>query len=411
MPTPSRAPRRRALAAVAAAALGLTGCSVAAAATPAPATAAPAAGNDAAAVLSPIAVFPLAPAAPVLGADNLVHLAYELVIANQSASTVTLTSVSTLDAGHGDAVVTTVEGPALAAALRPSGPGTGTALAPGGSGYLFLDATLAADAPVPTGLRHHFAMTLTGSGAAQQVAFGGVPVTVSPQEAVEVAPPLRGGGWIVGNGCCVLNAHRGATLSIDGTVHVAERFAIDFVQVDAAGHLYTGDPAATASWPYFGDDILSVADGTVVSTQDGQPEQVPGALPAGQTVQTAGGNNVVVDIGDGRFAFYAHLQPGSLTVHPGDHVRTGDVLGKLGNTGNTDAPHLHFHVMDGPSPLLSNSLPYVFTAFTGQGRATGEEALAPPFAPVAATVAVDPAALAGAHHRQLPLNLQVVDFG
>ena len=51
------------------------------------------------------------------------------------------------------------------------------------------------------------------------------------------------------------------------------------------------------------------------------------------------------------------------------------MLGLLGNSGNTDTPHLHFHVMDGPSPLLSNGLPYVFTSFTGQGRITDEQPL------------------------------------
>ena len=87
------------------------------------------------------------------------------------------------------------------------------------------------------------------------------------------------------------------------------------------------------------------------------------------------GNYVVVDIGEGRFAFYAHMQPGSLRVKPGDKVTTGQVLGLLGNSGNTDAPHLHFHVMDGASPLLSDGLPYAFTSFTGEGRVTDEQPL------------------------------------
>jgi hypothetical protein len=253
-------------------------------------------------------------------------------------------------------------------------------------------------------------MTLAGAGGPQKIEFSGVPVAVS-EPALEIAPPLRGGGWIVGNGCCVITAHRSATLSIDGTVHAPERFAIDFLQLDAADHLYNGDSASNASWPYFGDDILSVAGGTVIAAMDGQPEQVPGALAPGATIQTAGGNYIVVDIGHGRFAFYAHLQPGSLAVHPGDHVKTGDVLGKLGNTGNSDAPHLHFQVMDGPSPLSSNSLPYVFSSFTGQGRMPNDDALAPPYPPVAVTVPVDKGVLAGPHSHQLPLNLQVIDFG
>jgi murein DD-endopeptidase MepM/ murein hydrolase activator NlpD len=119
----------------------------------------------------------------------------------------------------------------------------------------------------------------------------------------------------------------------------------------------------------------------------------------------AAGNHVVVDIGAGRFAFYAHMQPGSVRVKVGDKVETGQVLGLLGNTGNTDTPHLHFHVMDGPSPLVANGLPYVFTSFTGQGRITDEKPL---FS--GGVVPIDPKALAGPRRNQLPLDLEIVSF-
>jgi murein DD-endopeptidase MepM/ murein hydrolase activator NlpD len=81
------------------------------------------------------------------------------------------------------------------------------------------------------------------------------------------------------------------------------------------------------------------------------------------------------------------------------------VLGLLGNSGNTDAPHLHFHMMDGPAPLASNGLPYEFTSFEGQGVASS---LDPMMAGKAAPI--DGAALAGPHSGQLPLNLQVISF-
>ncbi|GAA4558277.1 hypothetical protein [Pseudonocardia xishanensis] len=92
-------------------------------------------------------------------------------------------------------------------------------------------------------------------------------------------------------------------------------------------------------------------------------------------------------------------------------MKTRDVLGILGNSGNTDAPHLHFHIMDGPSPLQSNGLPFVFTRFTGTGVVTDEAALTAPFAPQAPVVPVDAAGPAGPHRNQLPLNLEVLDVG
>jgi murein DD-endopeptidase MepM/ murein hydrolase activator NlpD len=77
---------------------------------------------------------------------------------------------------------------------------------------------------------------------------------------------------------------------------------------------------------------------------------------------------VIVDIGGGRYAFYAHLKPGSITVKEGERVRRGQVLARLGNSGNTGFPHLHFHVMDAPLPLgADHNLPYVIDSFLYQG--------------------------------------------
>jgi murein DD-endopeptidase MepM/ murein hydrolase activator NlpD len=47
---------------------------------------------------------------------------------------------------------------------------------------------------------------------------------------------------------------------------------------------------------------------------------------------------VIVDIGDGRYAFYAQMMPGSVAVTVNERVQPGMVLGRLGNSGNSDAP-------------------------------------------------------------------------
>jgi hypothetical protein len=235
--------------------------------------------------------------------------------------------------------------------------------------------------------------------------FVGNPLEVGAP-AVAVSPPLKGARWIVAGGCCTpYSYHRGATLPINGQIYVAERFAIDFVQLNDEDRLYSGPQAQLSSYAFFGDEVHSVADGTVVEIADSFPEQVPGKLPESAPLQMLAGNHAVVDIGEGRFAFYAHLQPGSLRVRVGDKVVTGQLLGRLGNSGNTDAPHLHFHVMDGPSPLVSNGLPYVFPRFEGQGVLTDEKQLL-----TGGTVNIDRGGLAGAHTNQLPLNGEMVSF-
>ena len=89
---------------------------------------------------------------------------------------------------------------------------------------------------------------------------------------------------------------------------------------------------------------------------DGLPEQIPSQTPTGLPLEQYGGNHIVQDIGDGNYAFYAHLKTGSLKVKVGDQLTTGQVIAALGNTGNSDAPHLHFHVMSTPDPLRSDGL-------------------------------------------------------
>jgi murein DD-endopeptidase MepM/ murein hydrolase activator NlpD len=156
--------------------------------------------------------------------------------------------------------------------------------------------------------------------------------------------------------------------------------------------------------------VIAVADGTVVAMRNDLPEQVPGALPPGLPIDQADGNFVVLDIGQGAFALFAHMQPGSVTVKPGAKVKRGDVLGKVGNTGNSQAPHLHFHVMDGPSPLLANGIPYVIDRFrltaTGAGGTADFDRAEATGSPMALETPAGKPWL----ERLLPMDLSVVEF-
>ena len=112
-----------------------------------------------------------------------------------------------------------------------------------------------------------------------------------------------------------------------------------------------------------------MADGTVSAVIDGEPENEGNNPVSSRTVtlDSITGNSLVLDLGQGRYALYAHLQPGSIKVAVGDKVRAGQVLAKLGNSGNSDAPHLHFQLMDANSPLGAEGLPYAIAGFTQNG--------------------------------------------
>jgi hypothetical protein len=356
--------------------------------------------------LTPLVGHVIAEPRPVLGADNRIHLVYELLLTNMFDAPATLDAVEVLNVSRGGALISRLDGPALARMTRPMGSKkTSTTLGPGQSGVVFMDVTFAPNETLPQKLTHRLTVHAR-TGAPTVPVFDSSPTDVSRRRAVVISPPLQGDRWVVGNGCCdTITPHRGAIVPVNGGLHVPERFAIDFVQLQPGGRLFVGPSHNVSSYPYFGVPVLSVADGVVVNRTDDQPEQVPLKPVVGVTGENAGGNFLVVDIGRGNYAFYAHMQPGSLRVRLGDRVKRGQVLGLLGNSGNTDAPHLHFHVMDGPAPLASNGLPYEFTSFEGQGVASS---LDPMMAGKAAVI--DGATLAGPHSNQLPLNLQVVNF-
>jgi murein DD-endopeptidase MepM/ murein hydrolase activator NlpD len=95
--------------------------------------------------------------------------------------------------------------------------------------------------------------------------------------------------------------------------------------------------------------VLAVAAGRVVTARDGIPENIPGhgdafhpAVPI--TSETVAGNTITLDLGGGQFAYYMHLQPGSLRVKAGNHVRRGQALARVGGSGDAREPHLHFEV-------------------------------------------------------------------
>jgi len=369
-------------------------------------------------VLSSIVVQQLAEPRPVLGADNRVHLAYELAISNPGKGFVTLDKVEAIDPAFGQSV-STLTGDALTR-MTAMHSGSGNTIPPGGTATVFMDVSFAAADDRPA---DNLAARITATR--QIVGHDGKPAplpsdspvpatftfTAAPtpvgKPAMVIEPPLRGSGWLATNGCCDrITPHRGAVLAVNGAYRVPERFAIDWIQLDANNRAYEGAKEKLASWHYYGAPIYSVADGIVVTLYDGVAEQVPGPHPTGLTTAAIGGNMLVVDIGGGAYAFYAHLQRGSLKAKLGDRVKAGQVIGLLGNTGNSTAPHLHFHLMDGPSPLNANGIPYVFRKFTSTGVVVigDEDGLEE------GKAARVEKKRAGEHANQLPLDNELVSF-
>lgn len=311
----------------------------------------------------------------VTGSDGLVHLEYDLVLTNLFTTPVTITAIDVLNP-EGQSLLR-LEGDALRAMTRPLFGITPTDVVPqSGALAAMLDVVVLPD-QVPERLTHHITYELPPDAPALAIIgsreIRGPDLTVDPFSPIEIAPPLRGAGWMNANGCCAASAHRSAILAVDGSHLVKfETFAIDWIRLEGT-RFYAGDGARNEDHFAFGADILAVADGTVAFVRDGMPEETP-FQPSKSLRQPLdyGGNEVVLEIAPGVFAFYAHMQPGSIRVQIGETVQAGQVLGLLGNTGNTDAAHLHFQLADGPDVLTATSLPFVIDAWTLAGTVSPE---------------------------------------
>lgn len=343
---------------------------------------------------------------PVKGADGLYHLVYELKLDNFAGDAAVVKGIDAIDAGTG-ATVGSLTPADLAQRMavndKRTAPGT---LGPAQGGLVYMHLSFKEAAAVPRTLVHRLSIAYEGGDP-----FVGIVARTAPAAptALVLEPPLRGALYIAGDACCDSTRHVRATLPLDGQLFTAQRFAVDWEQLDGMGRIYAGDPKKVDSYNVYGEPIHAVASGKVVAALDGLPDQTPGALPDNLPPEHADGNHVVLDLGDGRYALFAHMRPGSVAVSVGQTVTVGQVLGFVGNSGNSAEPHLHFHVHDGPSPLASNGLPYLMKGFTALQRGVSTAAFDRASVD-GKPIAVEPVPSPGAFVNVMPMDLWIVDF-
>jgi murein DD-endopeptidase MepM/ murein hydrolase activator NlpD len=363
------------------------------------------------------------PILPVKGTDGLVHLVYELNVRNDSRHTLDLTALDTLDSrtgqhtGRNQAV--SLDGQDISGEIRPfaltnpsqTSTDFSNQLGPGQGGVIYFDLTYSSARDVPPCLKHRVSVSFQKADKTPQSYTTEDECTVvSRERTLVIQPPLEGDGWLNANGSGpIISPHRYSTQATNGILRSPEHFAIDFVKLDHHGKLNTGDPNDNASFFGYGLNVRSATSGRVIEMLDGIPNQIPGQLVPPQEASQYGGNHVIVEIGSGKYAFYAHLAPGSVKVRQGDHVGVGQILGKVGNSGNSDAPHLHFQIMDSASPFNTNGLPFVFNQinYRGQLKGTVNSVMDSLFNGIGADIeAID----ASRRQQQMPLTLDLVNF-
>jgi hypothetical protein len=356
--------------------------------------------------LTPVVQSVLSPPRWYPGDDGRFHLQYELMLTNTIPLPVDVTAVEVLGDGRR---VEVLSGDALEAAMSPLGSETGSTTSLPGStvGVVWLDLSFDSRGQLPRQVSHRLTVDVgPGLPVGPTIVDTGAITQVSQQQPVVIGPPLRGGRWVSAGGSS--GPHRRALQAVNGQLRLAQRFAVDFAALlDDHGRSHSGDPDTNSSYFNYGQPVLAVAAGTVVDAVDGLPDQIPNQN-APIPLAEAGGNEVILELDSGIYVGYGHLKPGSLRVEPGQRVQPGEVLGELGNSGNSTGPHLHLQLMTDPSFPDADGLPFVIDRFRLDGMVPSLDALLQ--ADKAGTPMPIDTALAGHQHRQGITGLDVVTF-
>jgi len=296
------------------------------------------------------------------------NLVYELHVVNIGNAACSLRQVTVRSAGHGNAVLATLKGNTLDAAMVHPWVDTKapTTIEPASVAVIFMWVTLDRGEDVPAALSHTVTMTLAGYRNDLSITIPALHVIRKPVPVI--GPPLRGADWGAAHGPANDSTHRRGLLSIEGRSYIAERYAIDWLRIAPTGDVHTGTGSRNEDYPGYGADVIAVADGTVTEVTSDIPENILGHPPVVPiTLRTICGNHVIEQIGPNLFASYCHLQSG-ISVKLGAKLKRGQPLGLVGNTGSSDAPHLHFHVCSANSTLACEGVPYALKSFMEEHR-------------------------------------------
>ncbi len=345
---------------------------------------------------------------PFMGSDGNQHLVYELWMTNFSSAEAVVKQVEVLGDGL---VLQKLDASALGERLQPAGQrASNSTIAKSATSLLFLHIIFRPGAPMPARLTHRVAAHFSAAPPGHQdFSEEGGPTAIDHLPVAQIGPPLRGDGYISADSCCDASRHTRAALPVNGRVFVAQRYAVDWEQLDANRRIYSGPESKVGSYTIFGKPVLAVATATVVAVIKGMAEQTPGKYPVNIPLDEAEGNTIVLDLGEHRYAVYAHLQSASIRLRKGDKVKRGQVIALVGNSGNSVAPHLHFQVINSQVLSGSNGLPYEIDNFTVSAKTPGTEAFDKAEAQGTA-LAITPFAPPLPVRNALPLDQLIISF-
>ncbi|MFA6363510.1 M23 family metallopeptidase [Methanoregula sp.] len=223
---------------------------------------------------------------------------------------------------------------------------------------------------VPDRLTHRVTFNRTAGGLTPLVVTGGNVTVRKDLSPVVIGSPVKGPGWAIMETTSPTVHHVTTQITMANVTKVPQRYAQDYILLDTVTGLpFSGNETIARDYYGFGQNLYAVGNGTVVYVRDGVKDIEITTQKPPVTVDSALGNGVVIDLGNKKYACYGHMVNGSVRVKVGDTVTEGQVIGLMGNTGNSDAPHLHFQVItDNPSVLGGEGYPIVYRSFNVTGR-------------------------------------------
>ena len=139
-----------------------------------------------------------------------------------------------------------------------------------------------------------------------------------------------------------------------GDTHVGyAAFALDFVPAEKLGPRTHERRKALVDFPCFGQAVLAPADGRVVWARDGAIDH-----PPYYEGKHEAGNFVIVEHAPSESTEFRHLQSGSVKVVVGERVRRGQVIGRCGNSGNSNTPHVHVGLLGSIDPIATRPMKF-----------------------------------------------------
>jgi murein DD-endopeptidase len=166
---------------------------------------------------------------------------------------------------------------------------------------------------VPDRLVHRVTLNRSAEGLAPLTLTGGEVAVRKDLQPVVIGSPMHGPGWVAMETTSPFTHHFRGQITLNGVTRVPQRFAQDWIYIDpSTGQVASGNVSLAKNFFGYGKEIYAVANGTVVDSLDGLPdiETIYSAPPV--TIATAAGNYVILDIGNGKYACYAHMIPGSV---------------------------------------------------------------------------------------------------